>query len=112
MGLTIRKNVNDFLKSKINGAKAIEWAVEEGNTTRTGTIPGGLGFSLIRDFLEHNSGSLEILSSDGFWHEEKKVIVSETIGARFLGTIVNIKFNLADQNSYVLASEINQTEIW
>lgn len=112
MGQTIRKNVNGFLTAKKTGAQSIEWAVEEGNTTKTGMIPGGLGISLIRDFLKLNEGGIEIVSSNGYWHEEKGQAYSETLKSNFLGTIVNLKFNLADKNIYILASEIDSTKIW
>lgn len=54
LGLTIRKNVNLYFNSgsAIDGKDALSWAVQEGNTTRTGSIPGGLGLSLIRDFIK------------------------------------------------------------
>lgn len=112
MGQTIRKNVNGFLREKKNGATAIEWAVQEGHTTKTGLVPGGLGISLIRDFLKLNEGGIEIVSSNGYWHEERGTVTSETLKSNFLGTIVNLKFNLADQKSYILASEIDSTKIW
>ena len=113
MGKTIRKNVNDYFGSgsEISGDKAILWAVEEGNTTKKGNIPGGLGLSLIRDFLRLNEGSIQIISSNGYWEEKNGTIFGSAFKNRFLGTIVNFEFNLNDKKSYVLGSEIDPKNV-
>ncbi len=113
MGVTIRKNVNNYFKrgNKISGISAISWAVEQGNTTKKveDNIPGGLGFSLIRDFLKLNKGSLQIVSSDGYWQEADIKITERAMETRILGTIVNLRFNLNDSNLYILAKELEST---
>jgi hypothetical protein len=114
MGATIRANVNAYLKksgSSIPGKDAIEWAVEPGNTTKEGAIPGGLGLSMIRDFLRLNEGSIQIISSNGYWQEKKGIIFANTLKDRFLGTIVNLEFNLNDNSSYMLRSEIDPKKV-
>lgn len=113
MGTTIRKNVNDYFKSgnEIDGQKAINWAVQEGNTTKKGEIPGGLGLSLIREFLKLNHGGMQIISSNGYWEEINGRIFAANMKNRFLGTIVNFEFNLNDKNSYKLSSEINPKNV-
>lgn len=113
MGITIRKNVNDYFKSgtKITGTAAIAWAVERGNTTKRGNIPGGLGLSLIRDFLTLNEGSIQIISSNGYWEEKNGSIFVNTFKDRFLGTIVNLEFNLNDKKTYILSSEIDSKNV-
>lgn len=47
---TYLHNVNPFLHKELNGSDAIRWAIQEGNTTKTGDIPGGLGLSLLEIF--------------------------------------------------------------
>lgn len=113
MGLTIRKNVNNYFNSgsSISGQDAIEWAVQRGNTTKKGTIPGGLGLSLIRDFLQLNGGAIQIISSNGYWGEKKGTTFANTFKNRFLGTIVNLEFNLADTSTYILSSEIDPKNV-
>ncbi|MEO6229771.1 MAG: hypothetical protein ABJB11_03175 [Ferruginibacter sp.] len=113
MGVTIRKNVNLFFGSgrKIDGKNSITWAVEEGHTTRKGKIPGGLGLSLIREFLTLNKGTIQIISSDGFWQEKSGIAFTKNLKKSFLGTIVNFEFNLNDDNYYVLASELNVNNV-
>jgi len=112
VGRTIRKNVRDYYGDQsIRGNEAIEWAVEKGNTTKTGNIPGGLGFSLIRQFLQKNEGKIQILSADGFWEEKKQEISSIKVDGFFQGTIVNLEFNLNDRSYYYLSSEIPESDI-
>jgi hypothetical protein len=107
LGKTIKSNVNEYLNKSYNGEEAIRWAVEEGNTTKTGNIPGGLGLSLIRDFLKLNSGCIQIVSSNGYWEERKGVIFAKEIENTLMGTIVNLDININDHSSYIMSSEIN-----
>lgn len=53
-GETIEKNVNEYFQNKGSQAifpanKAIEWAIQEGNTTKS--ITGGLGLAQLMEFL-------------------------------------------------------------
>ncbi len=107
LGNTIKNNVRKYLNSnEMSGKDCINWAVEEGNTTRTGSTPGGLGLSLIRDFLKLNEGRIQIISSNGYWEEKKGIILAADFKSPFLGTIVNLEFNLNDNNSYALLEEL------
>lgn len=112
LGKTIKYNVNYYLKKENSGSEAIKWAVEEGHTTKTGTIPGGLGLSLIRDFLKLNKGRIQIVSSNGYWEERKGDIFAQDMDATLAGTIVNLDININDHSSYILASEIDQESIF
>ncbi len=112
MGTTIKTNINSYLNTNLSGEKAIQWAVKEGNTTKRGTIPGGLGLSLIREFLEKNNGRIQIISSEGFWEQDGQAENSKIFALEFPGTIVNLEFNIDDKMSYCLASEINIENIF
>lgn len=112
LGRTIKANVNKFLKEDKSASGAIEWAVEEGNTTKTGNIPGGLGLSLIREFLRLNRGKIQITSGNGYWEEKEGVILAENFASVFAGTIVNLGFNIDDSKSYAMASEIDPNTIF
>lgn len=113
MGRTIRKNVREFLgDNNISGRAAIEWAVCEGHTTKMGPIPGGLGLSLIKEFLQKNKGKIQIVSSNGFWEQSGNDVKDACFGRPFWGTIVNLEFNIADKASYCLASETKEAEIF
>jgi hypothetical protein len=111
IGNTIRKNVRDYSGRKVSSKRAIEWAVSEGTTTRKGDIPGGLGFTLIRDFLRKNEGKIQIASAKGYWYEKGCTSHLAKVNDFFMGTVVNLEFNVNDQCSYYLTSEIEDTDI-
>ncbi len=111
MGVTIRTNVNSFFSKQFKGPEAIKWAVQYGHTTRRGNIPGGLGFSIIRDFLRVNEGKLQIISSNGMWEESKGIIFDSKLSNKFQGTIVNLEFNI-DKKYYILTEEVDLKNIF
>ena len=105
-GDTIRKNVRSHLKDNTyKGSKAIEWAMQKNNTTKIG-IPGGLGLDIIFEFVKLNNGKIQVISSDGYWeYKERKGVLMRDFRNPFIGTIVNISFNLNDKNIYFLEEE-------
>ena len=106
LGTTIKKNVNKYLNISKNGSEAILWAIEEGHTTRTGNIPGGLGLSFTRDFIRLNEGTIQIISSTGFWQQNKRSTQeTKELASYFPGTIVNFEFRTDDGSMYSLANE-------
>ncbi|HNS41892.1 MAG TPA: hypothetical protein PKN22_03975 [Taishania sp.] len=105
-GVNIKQNVSDYLNKEIGGADAIEWAMIKGNTTKTGETSGGLGLSVIFDFIKLNRGKIQIISSDGFYEFKNGNVVKAKLNSIFEGTIVNIKFNLNDSNHYMLIQEV------
>ena len=113
IGTTIRKNVSDFLNDPyLNSADAIDWAVQESNTTRQGNIPGGLGLSTLLSFIELNKGRVQIVSDDGYWAKISNDYIVKKLSNSFNGTIVNIEFNINDTNTYILSSESYQRNIF
>jgi|SRR6056297_392437 len=112
MGNTIKTNVNEFLQQPVSGAKAIDWAVQKGNTTKTGKISGGLGLSIIFEFIELNKGKIQIVSSDGYWEYRKGETLKKDFNGIFPGTIANIEFNLDDRSSYRLKNEVSLDDIF
>lgn len=105
MGQTIKSNVNQYLNSSKDGADAIQWAIQYGNTTKTGSISGGLGLDIIFEFIKLNEGKVQIVSSDGYWEYRGKETQSHIFKNYFPGTIVNIEFNLNDSSIYKLKEE-------
>ena len=107
LGSTVRKNVREFLgDEEMKSAEAIDWATQEGNTTRTGKVPGGIGLSILRQFLKLNGGQVHIYSGDGYWNQNKSGTVSKhNTGSFFRGTMVNLEFNVDDSSTYKLSSE-------
>jgi len=112
LGKTIKENVNEYLNKTLSGDETIKWAVTEGNTTKRGSIPGGLGLSLIREFISKNEGKIQIISADGYWEQIKNREESKNFSKVFKGTIVNLEFNTADTSNYCLVSEIDEEDIF
>ncbi|MBU0701450.1 ATP-binding protein [bacterium] len=112
LGKTIKTNVTEYVKNDLSGEDAIKWAVAEGNTTKCGQIPGGLGLSLICEFLRKNSGKIQIVSANGYWEQKSDNESSNVFSSSFPGTIVNLEFNIADQGHYCLSSEIDGDNIF
>lgn len=114
-GVNIKENVNRFLKNKkeLSSFDAINWAMQKGNTTKSGAIPGGLGLDIIFEFIKLNNGKIQIISSDGFWEFKRGTIETKLLQNPFQGTIANLRFNLNDSSYYSLADEAdNQEDEW
>lgn len=109
-GVNIKQNVSAFHNTDINAADAIEWAMKKGNTTKSGDTSGGLGLAVIFEFIKHNKGKIQVISSDGFYEYKNESVTKKKLASIFEGTIVNIKFNLNDSNHYLLSSEVEDFE--
>lgn len=112
LGKTIKTNVNEYVKTNFSGEDAIKWAVGKDHTTKRGQIPGGLGLSLIREFIGKNNGKVQIVSADGYWEQREGQEMGKQFGRVFPGTIVNLEFNVEDKSYYYLSSEIDQENIF
>lgn len=104
-GINFKENVSKFLNKPIPGNDAIEWALQNGNTTKTGNISGGLGLNIIFEFVKHNNGKIQIISADGYWEWKNGEVISQIFPYSFNGTIANIRFNLNDKSHYILKGE-------
>lgn len=111
-GETIPYNVNRYHYNLgiIPPANPLEWAMKAGNTTRTAKTPGGLGLSLLQDFIELNEGKLYIVSGNETYEKTGNSNRHKYMEAPFPGTIVTVAFNLSDASVYHMASE-NVSEI-
>ncbi len=111
-GVGIRANVAQKINKDIGDAEAIQWAVEPGNTTKTGRIPGGLGLKLLREFIAINKGKIEIISNTGYWMQKGDVVTINVLEIPLPGTVVNIKINTADVTSYSLTAEVSPEDVF
>lgn len=111
-GVGIRTNVQKFLSIEISSVDAIKWAMIEGNTTKTGTQPGGFGLKLLQGFIELNNGKVQIVSRDGFYEFSGGIKRYSTLKGDFPGTTINLQINTGDKKSYALASEISSDNIF
>ena len=105
-GTTIKQNVLDFTGDRsLDSIQAIEWAVQESNTTRKDKIPGGLGLSTLMSFLELNNGKIQVVSDDGYWAKISNRHRWEKFSQPFGGTIVNIEFDIDNTKCYEQSPE-------
>lgn len=104
-GIGIRRKIRKELNITMRSDQAIQWALQEGNTTRRGSVPGGLGLKLLREFVALNKGRIQIVSDRGFWECTSEGETLKRMDHSFPGTVVNIEINTADTNSYCLSSE-------
>lgn len=106
-GYTIPNRVNSFMVrddwQELTPCQAIRWALIDGNTTKS--IPGGLGFTTILDFLKLNQGAMQIVSGKGMVEFRNNRLVDYRLSKSFDGTIVNMEFNFDDDKNYRLAGE-------
>jgi hypothetical protein len=104
-GRNFQENISSYLKKPIDAVEAIDWAMVNGNTTKSGNISGGLGLDLIFQFVQHNKGKIQIISANGFWEWHRGTITKELMTHHFNGTIANLRFNLNDKTHYYLSGE-------
>lgn len=98
-GRTIVENVNSFLEAHSKPTKAgkdcIEWAIQRGNTTRSGS--GGYGLPTLIDYIKEVHGDLFIFSGNAYYRlengQEGFLSNSDSI---FQGTSVTFKVALLD----------------
>lgn len=106
-GQTIPGNVKEYFartnQREVGDCDAIEWAFVSGNTTKLQT--GGLGLAIIRDFIELNEGSIQVVSGRGFIEYRGKSVERFLLPMPFPGTVVNMKFNFDDNKKYYMRSE-------
>lgn len=112
-GVGIRENVRRYTrKPKLNSCKAIEWAMTEGNTTKTGNQPGGLGLKLIKDFIQMNRGKIQVVSRFGYYEFSANGESIQKMNNDFPGTCINIEINTEGTSSYCLKSELKSEDIF
>ncbi|WP_252714454.1 ATP-binding protein [Treponema pectinovorum] len=118
MGLGFKNIINNRIKDikdihiPFSSVQAIEWALEDGNTTKVNE-PGGLGLSLLTEFIRLNQGKFQIISDDGFYEFCATKQTSKKLDAPFPGAIINMEFRTDDVHSYRLSSEVyNKNEIF
>ncbi len=112
-GVGIPEKVKTYLgMAAIESCDAIRWALTEGNTTKTGRQPGGLGLKLIKDFIQINEGALQIVSRFGYYEFSAGGEVYQKLGHDFPGTCINIEINTNRVSRYYLRSELGNDEIF
>ena len=112
LGVGMRERVRRHLDRDITPEGAIEWATQERNTTKHSDIPGGLGLTLLREFISLNGGRIQIISDTGYWYWENRRTATKRLDNPFPGTVVSIAINTSDTSSYRLSSESQTDDIF
>lgn len=113
LGIGFHGNINKKMNLNLSPEKAIVWAMEENQTTKKGgTVPGGLGLKLIKEFIKKNEGKMQIVTYSGYWEFSKRKTTINTFSSCFPRTVVNIEINTADSSYYMLESEIGYEKIF
>ena len=111
VGIGIHGSVGEKSGQAVPATEAIQWAVSGQNTTRTGSVPGGVGLKRLREFITLNKGRMQIASGDGYWElSANRESVSEMENS-FPGTVVNLEFDAADKRSFCLQSELTPNKV-
>lgn len=72
-GIGIPQSVRNYKKdSSISSTKALEWALEKGNTTKEEDFTRGIGFSLLEEFRKSCKGKITIISEDVIYESTSK----------------------------------------
>lgn len=113
LGIGFHGNINDKMNLDLSPQEAIIWAMEENQTSKKGgTVPGGLGLKLIKEFIEKNNGKMQIVTYNGYWEFSNGRTTINTFNSIFPGTVVNIEINTADSFYYCLESETDYENIF
>lgn len=112
LGIGIKQNVKERAGLDFPADEAIVWATKGRNTTKRGPIPGGLGLKLLTEFIGLNGGRLQIVSDAGYWCLQKDHVHTARLGLPFPGTVVSLEINTSDKQSYVLSSELRESDIF
>jgi signal transduction histidine kinase len=109
LGIGIRNRVNQYLNASFSAVDAIEWAMQERNTTKPNDS-GGLGLAILKRFITLNKGRIQIISNDGFWELSGSGINKKYFNREFPGTAVNICIDTNDPMQYTLYDETIKDE--
>ena len=110
-GIGFREKINRRFESSLSSIQALKWAVQDKRTTKVG-VSGGIGLSVLKDFVRMNRGKMQIISNDGFYQYDGNQEVMQMFTGEFPGTIVNLQFRTDDNNNYKLKSEIDINDIF
>lgn len=112
LGIGFSESIRLSRRIELADEQAIEWALSERNTSRSGPVPGGMGLKLLKEFVEKNEGRIQIVSLKGYWELSPSGEHLKSFDKPFPGTIVNLEFKTSDTKSYRLASEIKSDDIF
>ena len=66
----------------------------------------------LKEFIKLNEGRIQIVSNDGFCELSGNEVFQQVFNLTFPGTLVNIRFNIADTKRYKMSDEVDENEIF
>ena len=111
LGIGMRERILRDTGQAMSAPKAIWWAVRHTTRKAEKGRPGGLGLKLIREFINLNGGTIQIVSDRGYWEFHSGQEMLKQLECPFLGTVVNIQIDTADTKSYSLSPEHDPIDI-
>lgn len=111
LGKTIYQNYIEYFEKEISDELAIDWATQDGNSTKDIDETGGIGLFQLCEFIRENGGKIQIVSARGYWEENYDKIITHKYKYQFDGTIVNIEVNV-DNKLYLSKNEKDNSEIY
>jgi len=100
----LQEKVKRYLPLKLPSASCLQWAFQEGASTKTQGTRRGLGLNLLKDFVNLNHGTLEIYSQDGYALVKDNKERFHNRNSLLQGTIVNITIR-CDESYYCFTDE-------
>lgn len=109
-GVGIPSNVRIYLGNfAMPAADAMRWAFTPGHTTQQRqSFPRGLGFELLKEFVQKANGTMAVYSHDGRAYIDRRGETYDTFEPFFEGTLVQIRLS-CDDRRYVLSNEVSAT---
>jgi len=111
LGIGMRERILRDTGQAMSAPDAIWWAVRHTTRKAEEGRPGGLGLKLIREFINLNGGTIEIVSDRGYWEFHSGQETLRELECVFPGTVVNIQIDTADTKSYFLSPDHEPTDI-
>lgn len=110
IGIGIKKNVSDFLKTDLTAQEAMNWALKSGNSTLTTDYPRGAGFSLLEAFAYKNSGKITLCSDNVICIMENGKRTFRCMKTDIRGTLFIMNIKADSEYIYDMAKEISFDE--
>ncbi len=108
LGLSVVDNVKKYMQDRmfpvLTSCETLNWAFVEGNTTKQDT--GGLGLSILKQFIGLNNGTIQMISGDAMLEIQGEQHKDTLLDKWFPGTIVTVEFNCNDDKTYLMTDEL------
>jgi hypothetical protein len=103
-GIGFKEKIYRRFNKQMTSIDSIRWAVASGHTTKIG-ISGGIGLSILKEFVEKNKGKIQIISDTGFYQFDSNGEYYKYFSKPFPGSVINVQFRTDDSQSYSLLDE-------